>query len=119
MQVCKQSPKHALSKFFLTRLPALNLLVLSREQGRPFQGAPGASRGFQGPPRARGLQNFKRCFEREMRPAVECQSLEPWARLKCHAGWSGWTRPPTMAGGGGGGDVARLAASVKGSRGGF
>ena len=33
-------------------------------------------------------------------PAAYCQSLEPWARLKFHAGWSGWTRPPTMAGGG-------------------
>ena len=38
-----------------------------------------------------------------MRPAAYCQSFEPWARLKFHAGWSGWTRPPTMAGGGGGG----------------
>ena len=36
------------------------------------QGFSGASRGLQG----------------------------PWARLKFHAGWSGWTRPPTMAGGG-------------------
>ena len=25
-----------------------------------------------------------------------------WPRLKFHAGWSGWTRPPAMAGGGGG-----------------
>ena len=34
------------------------------------------------------------------KPAAYCQSFEPWARLKFHAGWSGWTRPPAMAGGG-------------------
>ena len=65
---------------------------------RPFQGAPGASRGFQ---------EIQEAFERKMRPAAYCQSLEPWARLKSHTGWSGWTRPPTMAGEGGGG-VTRL-----------
>ena len=40
--------------------------------------------------------------ERKMRPAAYSQRPEPWARLKFHAGWSGWTRPPTMAGGAGG-----------------
>ena len=33
-------------------------------------------------------------------PLFEKRALEPWVRLKFHAGWSDWTRPPTMAGGG-------------------
>ena len=38
-----------------------------------------------------------------------------WARLKFHAGWSGWTRPPTMAGGGGGvGQLRRVCKGVEG-----
>ena len=54
---------------------------------------PGASRTFQGPPGAsRGLQKSSR----QMRLATYFQ----WARLKFHAGWSGWTGPPTMAEGG-------------------
>ena len=32
---------------------------------------------------------------------VRRSGLVVWARLKFHAGWSGWTRPPTMGGGGG------------------
>ena len=63
---------------------------------------------------SRGLRALKHCFELKMRPAAYYQSLEPWARLKFHAGWSGWTRPPTMAGGGGG----RLEACLKGGVGG-
>ena len=40
-------------------------------------------------------------------------SLEPWARLKFHAGWSGWTRPPQHGGGGGGWlNALRLDASA-------
>ena len=86
---------------------------------------PGRSRGLQGPP---GLQDLQRppggLFQgptkaRKMRPPYR-QSREPWARLKFHAGWSGWTRPPIMAGGGG---VLRSGqgsgVSARGSRGGF
>ena len=62
-------------------------------------GPPGASTGLQGPPGAsRGLRGQD--FEGPQK--AYRQSLEPWARLKFHAGWSGWTRPPTMARGGGG-----------------
>ena len=71
---------------------------------RPFQeapGPPGPSRGLQGPQGCGGCRTPQTCFERKMRPAAYSQSPEPWARLKFHAGWSGWTRPPTMAGGGG------------------
>ena len=59
---------------------------------RGLQGPPGASRGLQGPPGAEGPPKPQK---------TQHKSLEPWARLKFHAGWSGWTRPPTMAGGGG------------------
>ena len=62
---------------------------------------------------------FSRCFQAVLLqglqgpgPAAYCQSLEPWARLKFHAGWSGWTRPPTMAGGGGG--VGQAEACLQG-----
>ena len=52
-----------------------------------FQALSGASR-LQGPPgTSRGLHPT----------AAYCQSL----KLEFHAGWSGWTRPPTMAGGAG------------------
>ena len=62
-----------------------------------IQGPLGASRGLQGPPGAsRGLQQ---AFTKVLNE----KCAQPWARLKFHAGWSGWTRPPTMAGGGGGG----------------
>ena len=83
-----------------------------------FTGAAGASgpsrasRGLQGPP-GREVRASK-TVERKLRRAAYCQSLEPWVRLKFHAGWSGWTRPPTMAGGVGGGQ-----AKVGLSRGGF
>ena len=50
---------------------------------RPSTGPPKASRGLQAPPGA-------------LPPKPRA-----WARLKFHAGWSGRTRPPTMAGGGG------------------
>ena len=63
-------------------------------------GVAGASRGLQAPPGA------------SRHPAAYCQSLEPWARLKFHAGWSGWTRPPAMAGEGGG--SACLQGGVEG-----
>ena len=66
---------------------------------RGLQGLAGASKGLQGPPGAFG-------GSRDL-------GLEPWARLKFHAGWSGWTRPPTMARGRGG----RVSATK--SRGGF
>ena len=88
-----------------------------------LQGPPGPSRSLQGPPGAsgasrglwKGCQNPKTRFERKMRPAAYSQSPEPWARLKFHAGWSGWTRPPTMAGGGGGGQAeASLQRGVEG-----
>ena len=39
--------------------------------------------------------------------AAYCDSLKPGAKLKFHAGWSGWTRPPTM---GGGSPRAKLSA---------
>ena len=68
-------------------------------------GFPRASRPFQA---SRGLQGQGV----EKRLAVYCQSLEP--RLKFHAGWSGWTRPPNMAGGGGVGGVAGLRRVCKG-----
>ena len=60
---------------------------------------PGASRGL------RGVQGPQTPFSTKNAPAAYRQSLEPWARLKFHAGWSGWTRPPTMAGRGRGGQV--------------
>ena len=60
---------------------------------RPSRWPPGASRGLQGPGGSRTLRatksQNKHGFERKMRP-----------RLKFRAGWSGWTRPPTRAGGG-------------------
>ena len=65
-------------------------------------GFPGASRRFQG--RSRGFQGPPGGSTGPQGPA------RPWARLKFHAGWSGWTRPP-MAGG------AMLEACLKKSRG--
>ena len=35
---------------------------------------------------------------REMLAAEYCDSFKPRPKLKSHAGWSGWTRPPTMEG---------------------
>ena len=52
---------------------------------RPFQGASGAS----GP-----------CTDLQNHPKPSTNAVLR-ARLKFHAGWSGWIRPPTMAGGGG------------------
>ena len=37
----------------------------------------------------------------KMLAAAYCGSLKCGARPEFHAGWSGWTRPPTMGGGGG------------------
>ena len=65
------------------------------------RGSRGGSRALQG---SRGLQNPKKTSTPKNAPAAYRQSLEPWARLKFHVGWSGWTRPPAMARGG----VARL-----------
>ena len=50
--------------------------------------------GVPGPQKTPRIALNEKCA-----PAAYCQSLEPWARLKFHAGWSGWTRPPTMGGG--------------------
>ena len=41
--------------------------------------------GFAVPGGSRGLRGL----QRKVRPAAYCQSLEPWARLKFHAGWQG------------------------------
>ena len=71
-------------------------------------GFPDASRplqGLQGPQETPGPPAALRhtFFERPLP-----------ARLKFHAGWSGWTRPPTMAGGAGGNrGVARLRRVCK------
>ena len=72
-----------------------------------LQEPPGASRGLQA---AAGFSETPK-VERKMRPPR--QRVEPWARPKFHAGWSGWTRPPAMRGGGAAG------VSARGSRGGF
>ena len=74
-----------------------------------LQGRPRGSRGVQGPSGGPGTSRGRT----KNAPAAYRQSLEPWARLKFHAGWSGWTRPPTMAGGGGGGWPSS-AVSAKG-----
>ena len=44
----------------------------------------------------------KEVLDQNVRRRVLGGSLAPGARLEFHVGWSGWTRPPTMAGGGGG-----------------
>ena len=64
---------------------------------RALQGPPRGSRGLRGPPDQKTQKHVlnEKCARR-VQP-------KPRARLKFHAGWSGWTRPPTMAGG-----VARL-----------
>ena len=77
-----------------------------------LQGPPGASRGLQALQGACGA--LKSPKKRKMHPAAYCQSLEPWARLKFHAGWSGWTRPPTMAGKGGGSAQVSAKGIVEG-----
>ena len=75
-----------------------------------FQALPGHSAGSRASRACRGLQGLHgpprasrkvQVRHKKMRPAAYSQSPEPWARLKFHAGWSGYTRPPTMAGGGG------------------
>ena len=74
---------------------------------RRFQAVLGGSRGLQGA--SRGFQEAPEASRK--RPAsgqtwfYAPRRVPPkprtWARLKFHAGWSGWTRPPSMAGGGG------------------
>ena len=72
-----------------------------------FQAVAGGSRALPGAFKGVGRKNtVKNAL------AAYRQSLEPWARLKFHAGWSGWTRPPTMAGGAG--RVRRLQGGVEG-----
>ena len=69
-------------------------------------GPPGASRGLRGPPGAsRGFQTLPG-LKSPKKPTTNNEN----ARLKFHAGWSGWTRPPTMAGGGGRGVLRDLNA---------
>ena len=68
----------------------------SRGSPGAFQGPPGASRGLDGAACGSGTSGGSKNA-----PAAYRQSLELGARLKFHAGWSGWTRPPTMAGTGG------------------
>ena len=58
-----------------------------------FQTLPGRLGALQGPSGASRASN---------RLQTAPEGLELNSRLKFHAGWSGWTRPPTMAGGGGG-----------------
>ena len=66
-----------------------------------FQAFPGRG-GLQGPPGGRrGPKTITNMVLNE-----ECARRVPpkprtRAGLKFHAGWSGWTRQPTMAGGGG------------------
>ena len=60
---------------------------------------PGASRPSRGPP---GASSQKKHFLNEKCARRIPPKPRTWARLKFHAGWSGWTRPRTMAGGGGG-----------------
>ena len=73
-----------------------------------LQEPPGASRGLQ------GLQGSRRGSGPVNEKCARRVPPEPriWARLKFHAGWSGWTRPPTMGEGGGG--LARLRCVCKG-----
>ena len=79
---------------------------------RGFQGPPGGSRGqgASGPPwgfRASGASSAPPKAPKNHTNMVwneKCVRRVPpkpraWARLKFHVGWSGWTRPPTMAGG--------------------
>ena len=79
-----------------------------------FQAVPGGSRGLQGPPGGSGGSRPTNPASIVLNENAPCH--EPWARLKFHAGWSGWTRPPVMAGGAGGGGrlEACLQKGVKG-----
>ena len=64
---------------------------------RGLQGPPGASRGLQRPPGgSRDLQN-PGGFGTRNAPRRVPPKPRTWARLKFHAGWSGWTRPPAEA----------------------
>ena len=89
-----------------------------------FHAVPGRCRGLQGLQGPSGASLTTKnpaktpCLTKNALAAYR-QSLEPWARLKFHAGWSGWTRPPTIEGEGGGGGGARLEACARRSRGGF
>ena len=49
-----------------------------------------------------------------MLAAAYSDSFKPGAKLEFHAGWSGWTRPPSMVKG-----VATSDRSAKGGSGGF
>ena len=72
---------------------------------RSLQGPPKPSRASKGLQAALGTSGASG-------GASKSPKNTSWARLKFHAGWSGWTRPPTMGGGGG-------SAQAEGSRGGF
>ena len=54
-----------------------------------------------------------------MLAAAYCGSFKPGAKLEFHAGWSGWTRPPTIGGEGGRGGSPGANRSAKGGAGGF
>ena len=58
---------------------------------RRFQAVQGSSRGLgtQGP----GVLGAPAKTSTHCTKNEPCRSLESWARLKFHAGWSGWTRP--------------------------
>ena len=79
-------------------------------------GFPGASRLFQGAPEgSRGLQGLRGPPKPSRPPKTICKPCferKPWARLKFHAGWSGWTRPPALGGRGG---LARLSVFAFGN----
>ena len=53
----------------------------------------------------------------KMLASAYCESLEPGAGLESHAGWSGWTGPPTIGQGGGGGGVASQEGGQRGVEG--
>ena len=78
---------------------------------RSFQGPPGASRGLQGAP---GGSRASRAVGVALNEKCALPRTAKASNLKFHAGWSGWTRPPTMAGVGGvfKGEGLRLDAST-------
>ena len=64
-----------------------------------FQAIRGGSRASRALPGLRRLQNVVLNEKCALPRTPKAPNL---GRLKFHAGWSGWTRPPTMAGGRGG-----------------